>query len=78
VLRLTDPCLEALLSELGRFKPRDCGLLFGWTFLKSMVRDASDDQKMKALGQPGGRPSTSSGHHSRSSGSRGSKSGRAG
>ncbi|EFX61988.1 hypothetical protein DAPPUDRAFT_120679 [Daphnia pulex] len=78
VLRLTDPRFEALLTEPGRFKPRDCGLLFGHTFLKSMVRDASDDQKLKALGQPGGRPSTSSGHHSRSSGSRGSKSDRPG
>ncbi|XP_045023289.1 uncharacterized protein LOC116935744 isoform X2 [Daphnia magna] len=80
VLHQTDPRFEALLSEPGRFKARDCGLLFGRTFLRSMVRDASDDQKLKSLGQPGGRPSTSSSsRHSRPSGSsRGAKSGRTG
>ncbi len=46
-----------------------------------MVRDTSDDQKLKSLGQPGGRPSTSaaSGRSSRTSSStRGQKSGRSG
>ncbi|KAI9565167.1 hypothetical protein GHT06_008943 [Daphnia sinensis] len=54
VRRITDPRFEALLSDPGRFKPRDGGLLFGRTFLKSMVRDASDDQKLRALGQQSG------------------------
>lgn len=80
VLHQTDPRFEALLSEPDRFKARDRGLLFGRTFLRSMVRDASDDQKLKLLGQPGGRPSTSSSsRHSRpSSSSRGAKSSRTG
>jgi hypothetical protein len=49
--------------------------------VESMVRDASDVQKLKYLGQPRGRPSTSaaSGRSSRTSSStRGQKSGRSG
>ena len=44
-----------------------------------MVKDASDDQKLKALGRPGGQPSTSSRHgKSGSSSTRGIRSGRSG
>jgi hypothetical protein len=81
VLRQTDPRFESLLAETSRFKLREGGLLCGRTFLKSMGRDASDDQKLKSLGQPGGRPSTSaaSGISSRtSSRTRGKRSGRSG
>ena len=80
VLHQTDPRFEALLAEPGRFKAKDCGLLFGRTFLRGMVRDASDDQKLKSLGQPGSRPPTSSSsrHGRPSSSSRGAKSGRSG
>ena len=80
MLHQTDPRFEALLAEPGRFKARDCGLLFGRTFLRGMVRDASDDQKLKSLGQPGSRPpaSSSSRHGRPSSSSRGAKSGRSG
>ena len=80
MLRLTNRRFGSLLSEPGSYKPEDCGLLFGRTFLKSMMRDASDDQKLKALGQQGGRPSTSSAadRHSRSINSRDLKSDRTG
>ena len=71
VLRQTDPRFESLLAETSRFKPREYGLLFVRTFLKNKVRDASDDQKLKSLGQPGGRPFTSaaSGRSSKTSSS---------
>lgn len=72
---------KSLLAEFGRFRPKKCALLFGRTFLWSMVRDASDGRKLKSLGHSGVRPSTaaSSSWPSRSSGSTtGSKSGRSG
>jgi hypothetical protein len=80
ILRQTDPRFESLLAESTRFKPKECALLFGPTFLRGMVKDASDDQKLKALGRPGGQPSAStSGRHSKSGGaSRAVKGGRSG
>jgi hypothetical protein len=79
LLRQTDLRFESLLAESSRFKPRECGLLFGRTFLKSMVKNASDDQKLKSLGQPVGSTSAASGRSSRTSSStRGQKSGRSG
>jgi hypothetical protein len=41
-LKLTDPRFEALLSEGNRFEPEECGTLFGRSFLKQMVQEASD------------------------------------
>ena len=80
VLRQTDPRFESLLAESTRFKPKECALLFGRSFLRGMVKDASDDQKLKALGRPGGHPSSSSSsrHGKSSSSSRGVKGGRSG
>ncbi len=54
ILKLTDPRFEALLSEANRFEPEECGTLFGRSFLKQMVKEASDDQKLRSLGRSGG------------------------
>lgn len=51
-MRQKGPRFEALLSESGRFKPSESAILFGRTFLKSIVRDAWDDEKLKEYGQP--------------------------
>lgn len=44
VLRITEPRFEDLLAEQSRLKPRKCALILGRTFLKNLVREASDDE----------------------------------
>lgn len=70
ILWKTDHHFESLLAESTRFKPKECALLFGRTFLRGMVKDF-----LPALGCPGGQPSTStSGRHGKGGGaSRGVK-----
>jgi hypothetical protein len=75
-LKLTDPRFEALLSEANRFEPEECGTLFGRSFLKQMVNEASDDQKLRSLGRSGGaNGSSNSSTRPKSGCSRGSRSG---
>jgi hypothetical protein len=76
ILKLTDPRFEALLSETNRFEPEECGTLFGRSFLKQMVKEASDDQKLRSLGRSGGaNGSSNSSTRPKSGCSRGSRSG---
>ncbi|KAI9555003.1 hypothetical protein GHT06_020294 [Daphnia sinensis] len=39
----------ALLLEPNRFSPKECGSLFGRSFLKQMVKEASEDKKLRNL-----------------------------
>ncbi|KZS01997.1 Uncharacterized protein APZ42_001138 [Daphnia magna] len=49
ILKQTDPRFQALLLEPNRFNPKECGSLFGRSFLKQMVKEALDDQKLRNL-----------------------------
>ena len=72
VLKQTDPRYESLLKDPENFKKRDCASLFGKSFLRKMVREASDDQKLKALARSS-QPSSSSRRKNDGNNSRGSK-----
>jgi hypothetical protein len=66
LLKISDPKFVSLLSEPSRFKTRQCGSLFGRTFIKGMVKEARDDQQLRIVSR-GSAPSSSQGHESGSS-----------
>ncbi|KAK4003729.1 hypothetical protein OUZ56_005484 [Daphnia magna] len=66
LLKISDPKFVSLLSEPNRFKTRQCGSLFGRTFIKGMVKEARDDQQLRIISR-GSAPSSSRGHGNGSS-----------
>jgi hypothetical protein len=66
LLKISDPKFVSLLSEPSRFKTRQCGSLFGRTFIKGMVKEARDDQQLRIISR-GSAPSSSRGHGNSSS-----------
>ncbi|KAK4024703.1 hypothetical protein OUZ56_010125 [Daphnia magna] len=50
ILKQTDTRFQSLLFEPNRLNPKECGSLFGRSSLKQMVKEVSDDQKVKSLG----------------------------
>lgn len=54
VLRQTDPSFTSLLSDPASFSGRDVKDLFGDHFLKVMVREADQDDKLAKVGRVGG------------------------
>jgi hypothetical protein len=59
LLKVSDPKFLALLAEPERFKPRQCGSLFGRTFIKGIVKEARDDQQLRIISRGSGSTSTS-------------------
>ncbi|KAK4021224.1 hypothetical protein OUZ56_003143 [Daphnia magna] len=59
LLKVSDPKFVSLLSESHRFKPRQCGSLFGRTFIKGMVKEAREDQQLRIISRSNGPPSVS-------------------
>jgi hypothetical protein len=53
LLKVSDPKLVSLLKKLESFKAKQCGALFG-SFIKEMVREATNDQKLRNIGRPVG------------------------
>lgn len=47
ILKFTDPRFESLLKDSDRFDSDDGDDLFGSSFLRSMVKDADDDAKLR-------------------------------
>jgi uncharacterized membrane protein YgcG len=58
LLKVSDPKFVSLLKEPERFKARQCGALFGSHFIKEMVREATNDQKLRNIGRPAGQSSS--------------------
>jgi hypothetical protein len=59
LLKVLDPKFLPLLAEPECFKPRQCGSLFGRTFIKGMVKEARDDQQLIIISRESGSTSTS-------------------
>ncbi|XP_045028533.1 uncharacterized protein LOC123471362 [Daphnia magna] len=57
LLKVSDPKFVSLLKEPERFKTKQCGALFGSHFIKEMVKEATNDQKLRSIGRPVGQPS---------------------
>ncbi|KZS19608.1 Uncharacterized protein APZ42_013881 [Daphnia magna] len=66
LLKILDPKFVSLLSKPNRFKTRQCGSLFGRTFIKGMVKEARYDQQLRIISR-GSAPSSSRGHGNSSS-----------
>ena len=58
LLKVSDPKFVSLLKEPERFKARQCGALFGSHFIKEMVREATNNQKLRNIGRPAGQSSS--------------------
>jgi hypothetical protein len=58
LLKVSDPKFISLLKEPERFKARQCGALFGSHFIKEMVREATNNQKLRNIGRPAGQSSS--------------------
>ncbi|KAI9551304.1 hypothetical protein GHT06_002504 [Daphnia sinensis] len=58
LLKVSDPKFVSLLKEQERFKTKQCGALFGSHFIKEMVKEATNDQKLRSIGRPTGQPSS--------------------
>ncbi|KZS16152.1 Uncharacterized protein APZ42_018153 [Daphnia magna] len=58
LLKVSDPKFVSLLKEPERFKTKQCGALFGSHFIKEMVKEATNDQKLRSIGRPVGQPSS--------------------
>ncbi len=54
----TKPKFVSLLKEPERFKAKQCRALFGSHFIKEMVREATNDQKLSNIGRPAGQSSS--------------------
>ncbi|KAK4003887.1 hypothetical protein OUZ56_005638 [Daphnia magna] len=66
ILKFTNPRFEFLLKDPKRFDLDECDELFGRLFLRSMVRDADNDARLRNVNRPnssGQRGSSNSSHH---------------
>ena len=68
ILMFTDPRFESLLKEPERFDLDESDELFGRSFLRSIVKDADNDTKLRIVNRASGSGQRQSGH-STSSGS---------
>jgi hypothetical protein len=50
LLKVSDSKFVSLLKEPERFKAKQCRTLFGSHFIKEMVREATNDQKLSNIG----------------------------
>ncbi|KZS09155.1 Uncharacterized protein APZ42_026639 [Daphnia magna] len=50
LLKVSDPKFVSLLKEQERFNTKQCGALFGSHLIKEMVKEATNDQKLRSIG----------------------------